>query len=655
MITLDKIREEMKNRLEVDKELHNLDVNADSIDEALADAAVQLDTKAGNLQYEVVEKGNNGFMGIGKKMWKLRIYQNPSTVQKKKSSGLEDLFKDEEKEERAKVEDRDGMYYIRHFGSQINLKITVPLGNGKPVDIKEVLQMMKRPDTVNIDEDIVKKLIKAGTDNQYEPVGEYKHISAGDAIIAVDISKDEMKATITATAPAMSGAEVSTDQIKRMLQAQGVVAGIEDEKILEFVDNPVYNVPYEVAAAVQPVDGRDAYIAYNFETDPAKIHAKESENGQMDFKELNLIQNVVAGQTLATKIPAERGKGGKTLFGRYLDAKNGKDITIQLGQNVKLDSDNVTILAEKDGQVLLVAGKITVEPLMQLDGVNVKTGNITFLGTVIVKGNVEDGFSVKASGNIEISGTVGKCRIEADGDIIISQGVFGKDEAYIKAGKKLYAKFIQATKVEVEDSVIVSDNIMNSQITAMKNIVLRGKNAKIIGGHLFATEEIAARNIGSPGGGTETILEVGFDPRAKQRLEYLQTQQGNLVKELEGVELDISTLENQKKIRRSLPKDKEDNLKKLKDRQQQINTESTDMTNEIEKIQQHLRDLKVVGKVKAEGTVYAGVKIYIRDVLDEVHNEVSSVTFYYENSFIKRGKYEPPADMGKGPDGYSAY
>jgi uncharacterized protein len=302
---------------------------------------------------------------------------------------------------------------------------------------------------------------------------------------------------------------------------------------------------------------------------------------------------------------------------------------------------------------MLVAGKITVEPLLQLDGVSIKTGNIKFLGTVIVKGNVEDGFNVDASGNIEVSGTVGKCRINAGGDIIVQQGVFGKDEGYLTGKKSLWAKFIQAAKVEVEDSVIVTDSIMNSEVTAMKNIILNGKKAQITGGHLFATEEIAAKNIGSPGGGAETILEVGFDPRAKQRLDELQDKQGNLVKELENVDLDISTLENQKKIRRMLPKDKEENLNKLKERRDQISTESAEMSTEIEKLQKHLRELKVVGKVKASGTVYAGVKIYVRDVLDEVHNEVSSVTFYYENSFSKRGKYEPPAAEIKGPDGYS--
>ena len=79
----------------------------------------------------------------------------------------------------------------------------------------------------------------------------------------------------------------------------------------------------------------------NFETDVNKLKARESTSGNMDFKELNKIQNVVVGQTLATKVAATRGKGGKTLFGHYLEAKNGKENPVVLGENVEFASDGV--------------------------------------------------------------------------------------------------------------------------------------------------------------------------------------------------------------------------------------------------------------------------------------------------------------------------
>ncbi len=652
MVTLDKIRSDMKERFLIDKDLHMVDVRADTIDEALSDASVQLNTKISNLQYEVVERGSDGFLGIGKKPWFLKIYQDPNTITKATVKASDGLIIDDESEDANVVKNQDGMYYVRHFGSDIVLKVLLPIGDGTPVELRDVLDDIKRQDTVDYDESLVKKLVKNGTDGQYTTVGQYKHIQGADALVSVDVTKDHMKCFIVVSGPGMSGADISADAIKRSLITQGIVEQcIDEKKIEEFVDNPVYDNPFLVAEAIIPVDGKDAYLSYNFETDPKKLKAKVSESGNINYKE-NRIQNVIAGQPLATKIPAERGKGGKTVYGRYLEAKNGKDVQILLGKNVKFDKDGVTVVAEIDGEVMLFNGKITVEPVKFLDAVNVKTGDIKFVGTVIIKGAVEEGYRVEAT-NIEVNGIVDKSYLEATGNIILSQGVFGKGEGYIKAGKSLWAKFINDTTVEVEENVIVSDSIVNSNVTAMKNIIVRGKKAQIIGGHLLATEEICAKKIGSPGGGTETTLEVGIDPRAKNRLLDLQKKQTDLTKEYDNLELDIQTLEQQKKLRKKLPLEKEEKLTSLKNRNNEITTELENISNEIESIQLHLRELKAVGKVKVENIIYAGVKVYVRDVLDEVKMDVKGVTFYYDKSFSKRGAYEPPSAVIEDPDGYT--
>uniref|UniRef100_UPI0038903ADC flagellar assembly protein A n=1 Tax=Treponema sp. TaxID=166 RepID=UPI0038903ADC len=431
MINLETIRKDMAGLLSKDKEIKYVEVRADTLDEALADAAVQFDTRVVNLEYEVLERGFDGFMGIAKKPWFLKIYQNPDTIKKSVAGKNGEIIQGDDDEDIEKIVSKDGMYYIHRFGTEIFLKVTLPVGDGKPVDDDVLVNDLNRPDTKSFEEAEVRKLAKKGTDGEYVSIGTYNHEPSADAVFVIDVSKDEMQVTATINPPMLGGADVSAEQIKTALTKQGVVAGISEEKISALIDSPIYNEPAVVAEAVLPVDGRDAYIAYNFETDRSKLRAKEAANGQVDFKELNLIQNVVEGQPLAQKILAEKGKAGKTIYGRYLEAKDGRDIQLPLGKNVTVDTDGRTILAGANGQVLLINDKICVEPIMEVEGVNIKTGNITFLGTVIVKGSVEDGFNVKASGNIEVSGTVGKCTLESDGDIIVSSGIIGRDEGKI--------------------------------------------------------------------------------------------------------------------------------------------------------------------------------------------------------------------------------
>jgi len=450
----------------------------------------------------------------------------------------------------------------------------------------------------------------------------------------------EMKAFLLLQAPGPGGADLAAETIKGYLNNNRVVFGIKEEVLRSLQENPVYNEEILVAEGQKQANGNDAKLVYNFKTDHTTIIFKEK-NGRVDFKDLNLIENVVAGQQLAKKVPPERGKEGQTVTGKTLPAKPGKDSTIGVGKNVKLSEDGTTVISEINGQVILLNGKLNVEPVYTVPGdVNLHTGNILFLGTVIVRGNVEDGFSVKAAGNIEVMGNIGKAMLDAEGDIIVHQGILGKNEGKVKCGKNIYAKFIEHAYVEAENNVIVTDGILHSYVDSNKKIICQGRRASIVGGRLRAAEEINAKNLGSVAG-AETILEVGYDPKSKKRLIELQSQNEILSKELEEIERNVNTLENLKKVQKTLPEEKEKYLIELNEKRMKILSEMKEIKNQIDEIKHHLASLKVKGKISASERVFPGVKIYLKDVMDKVRVEQKSVTYILEGKRIRMTKYEP--------------
>ena len=139
MVTLETIRKDMEAQLALDNNIQSVVVNADTIDEALSDAAVQLDSKVSYLEYEVIEKGSDGFLGLAKKPWKVRIYQTSEGLAKKKKVVSSSGISSEEFSEEIKTVDQDGLFYIRHFGNDICLKVVLPGGKGKNVDPKEII------------------------------------------------------------------------------------------------------------------------------------------------------------------------------------------------------------------------------------------------------------------------------------------------------------------------------------------------------------------------------------------------------------------------------------------------------------------------------------------------------------------------------------
>ncbi len=142
-------------------------------------------------------------------------------------------------------------------------------------------------------------------------------------------------------------------------------------------------------------------------------------------------------------------------------------------------------------------------------------------------------------------------------DNVVSQGIAGKGEGSIRAGRSIWSKFIENTHVEAGEFVIVSDGIINSQVYANRKILCQGKRAAIIGGVLSASEEIHAKTLGSLGGASETVLNIGFDPRSKDRLDALFANKQTADRELEDVQLNFNTLMNLKKQKKELPEDKE--------------------------------------------------------------------------------------------------
>ncbi|MDR1420507.1 MAG: FapA family protein [Treponema sp.] len=652
MVDFVRLRHIVKEQLDHDRAIRIVEARGPTLEQAVAEASTLLDIPVRRLEYEVSERGFAGFLGTGKKDWTIRAYER--LYAKKNKSGGE-VSGDGAEEGPPVIEDRDGEAFVHLSADGAFLKVVPPKGRGRRVADAQAMQALQARGVENIDGALVSKMVReaAGT---YSRAGDFQHRPVNDSIISVEIPEGEMKAFIRITPPGTGGCDLSVETCLSFLRNNRVMYGVNEEFLRDFTDRPVYREPVLVAEGSRPADGRDAYIQYNFETDQTKVRLREGSNGRVDFKELNIIQNVVENQPLAKKIPAENGTVGRTVTGKVIPAKNGKEANLPVGKNVHIGEDGVTIIADINGQVVVVGGKINVEPVYTVQGdVNLKTGNIIFLGTVIITGNVEDGFSVKAAGNIEVNGTVEKAELDAEGDIIVHQGITGKSGGLVRAGRSIWARFIENAVVEAGNMVVVSDGIINSQVDAFRRIICQGKKAHIVGGRLRASEEINAKVLGSATSGTETVFEVGFDPKSKEELEKLTAAKETAEKQLEETQLNLQTLINIKKQRKSLPEDKEAYMKELMDKRQFLVSDVKKADEGIRKVQEFLNTLKTRGKVSASSKVYPGVKILIRDARDDVRTEYRAVTFILENGLIRVTKYEEPDEsIKKGPDGYTA-
>ncbi|MDR1411270.1 MAG: FapA family protein [Spirochaetaceae bacterium] len=653
MIDFVQLQQRIKERLGQDRSIHLIEAEGPTIEAAVAEAAVLLDISVRNVEYEVTERGSPGFLGTGRKNWKIRAYERAPGEAEEDAGG--DEFEEFDMEVKPAVSDKNGEVFVQLTIDGAMLKVTPPAGRGKRATDAQAMMALDHRNVREIDGALVKTVVREA-DGEYVRIGAFDHNIANDAVARLEITENNMKALLTVKSPGPGGYDLAYDYYTSLLTQNRVYFGIREDFLRGFADRPSYRETVVAAEGLKPVNGRDAYIQYDFETDQKKVKIKEGANGRVDFKNLNIIQNVVEGQPLARKVPAEKGVPGKNLIGETLPATNGRDIPMPAGKNVKVGGDGDVMIAGASGQVVMVGDRINVEPVYYVKGnVNLATGNIDFLGSVLISGNVEDGFSVKAAGNIEIHGTVEKADLQALGDIMVYQGITGKGTACIRAGRSIWARFIENTIVQAGNMVVVSDGIVNSQVDAFHRIVIKGKRANIVGGHLRATDEISANSIGSATSGTETICEAGYDLKAKLKHDDLAVKRAAVQDELIGIQRALQTLINIKKQRKALPDEKEAEMKEMIGKRQSLMNAVRELDTDIQKLKKLLEAGPCNGKISAAAQVFPGVRIVIRDMKEDVRTDYKAVTFVLEDGLIRVVNYEEPDGEGLVmPDGNSA-
>ncbi|MDH4262626.1 MAG: FapA family protein [Spirochaetia bacterium] len=629
-----------------------VEVYADSVKEALVIGSQSLMTPMSQLEYEIVSKGSSGILGLLRTPYHV-IIKKSSQHESKQWDDLDDF--DVSLETGVKINDFgeevepdiDGRCFIRIYSTGIFLNIVQPSGKGNPVTINMVYDTLVRSGIQNYDKSAVDKAVK-NLQNEPVRIGSYTPRPDADSSMTLDIAPDEMTATVIISSPRPGGRHLMVKDIIAALKKSGVEYGFQEESLQKALDNDRYGESLIAAKGDLPVNGEDGHIDYKVRINK-KIEFKEDEAGKVDFFAKDLIENVVQGQVLAELMPPEKGKQGKTIYNKLLPATDGVPTELRAGKGTILSENGRQLIAEKNGQVVFIGGRVNVEENYVVGGdVGLDTGNIMFLGSVTIRGSVSDNMEVKAAGNIEVAGSVQKAHLEAEGDVIVRQGIVGRDGAVIESTTgSVFAKFVQNTSINVEKDVVVAEGILHSKISAGSKILCNGKRAQIVGGEIMAGEEVRVKQLGAQAS-TPTLVIVGTNPKILQQITQLDNIQKQAKEKLDKIEQNIRTLTVQKTTQgEEFTESKEAMLNKMISGKVKLNERLGETENEKKQLQEYLQILAAKGKVHVENTLFPGVRIVINEAEFLVNDEYNHVTLVSENGNIKILPYEDEAGAKK--------
>ncbi|MDD2482521.1 MAG: FapA family protein, partial [Lutispora sp.] len=299
--------------------------------------------------------------------------------------------------------------------------------------------------------------------------------------------------------------------------------------------------------------------------------------------------------------------------------------------------DEMQLISMIKGEAKVVDGKVSVFPIYTVDGnVDNSTGNIRFVGKVVVKGNVITGFTVEAEEDVEVFGFVEGAKIFSKGSIILHRGIQGMNKGELICNGDLIAKFIENSKVYAKGD-IKTDAIMHSTVFCGKKLEVKGKKGLLVGGEIKVSEEIIAKTVGSPMA-TATEIEVGINPDVRKKYDDFKVEydicSDNLIKLSQVVDL-LTKLSK----KAELTDDKRALLNKSIILKLQTQSKLEGLKKEIQELETYIEDISK-GKVKVESIVYPGTKITIGSSSIFIRDQIQFVTFYRAFGEVKIGSFE---------------
>ncbi len=395
-------------------------------------------------------------------------------------------------------------------------------------DIKEIKKTLLINKVVNFDIAKIESTIKAMSGNPERIGPPFELFEEGKRkYLHLHVTPIQARFSIN-TGILQTNYNITPEDILFILAEKAVVYGIDYELIKEILTMTAYGQEFIIAAAKPPITGSDAIVTEMIPIDPdAKPFLNE--DGTADYKKWDNIRQIEKDEVICTRVPPTPGIPGTSVFGLPLSPTPGEDKALPVGMNTKAIDGETKLVATINGFLYRQGRNICIGSIYIIKGdVNYKTGNIEYTGDVLIKGNVNTGFSVIADGNISIEGIVESAYIESKyGNIFLKSSVFGLNNASIIAHKNINAENIQDARIKAQN-IIVKGQIRSCQIET-ENLSMP-HNGQIVSTYIAFSGQLKCGNIG---GKIESVNEFTLIENEREQYKEELAKQNEFIQKLD--------------------------------------------------------------------------------------------------------------------------
>ena len=434
--------------------------------------------------------------------------------------------------------------------------------------------------------------------------------------------------------PRTASPAINPGELLGILRELNVVSGINTKNVEAFcasVGKGEAQKRMILAKATPPVPGKDGFVEYLVRVSSKEPEYKENPDGREDFHYLHLFDNVAKDQIIAQVHQPEEPQDGLTITGQpiTLPPTPLTKALVKAGPGVSVDEDKVAYRATMDGRVIQEQNTLSVtDHYTVTHDVDFAVGHIDFCGYVEIRGDVLDGFNVHGAKGIDITGVVGACQIDSDGDINIRGGIAGKNTAIIRCGGNLTARFIDDATVEAKGDVVVKNEIINSVVKTAGTILM--ESGTLAGGEHIALQGIEVRHVGTQIA-LKTELTAGADYRSVDRIKSLNKELADIARELDKSAILLGPYIHNLEASARLTPEAKNHLQELIIKVEILKKRKVEIDGILSTLQTESNE-KANPKINILGLLHAGCVMHLGNTVERIPSEHNGPLSIIENT-----------------------
>lgn len=485
-----------------------------------------------------------------------------------------------------------------------------------------------------------------------------------DGEYSLIVSDDLMSAALTLIPP--QGGAAKGPAVIEAMREQGIVHGILQSVLNAALAAGVCE-KLVIARGEWPVEGSPCYFTSLLKSeDSADDEAQEADEDDGDseeeeeddrfkiikYRDLGFLLLVNPGDHLMRRTPPVPGASGIDIKGNPVPAMPMHELQFNekiLGAEPDPEDPNL-LIATISGQPVVIPNGVTINPVVEVENVDLTTGNIDFNGTITIKGDIKAGMVLKVSGDVIVKGLVEAAEIHAGGNVSVTGGIIGHAatqastlstaaavpfaNARVICQGSLQALFVESAYVQAGESILIKGNARQSEMIAGQQIAVGkgsgNKIGQIVGGRTHATNLIHAAWAGTVNG-AKTELQVGSDPFLSTQLAISEAAYKRKLEEIDQVIKLLAFLKQnpQKAAINGMGEKAEATRRRLLGESKALFEEQVEMKEKLTAVDK--------ARIKCTKGMYEGVEIRIGKQLWPVNNDLGPGTVQLKNGIISLG------------------